>query len=276
MIVIVPVAGVIWPGNHSIADESEWHVMFLYENGQGGAAAEFSNGHLTGREAQWVEKGRKQAEMFIDKDGTRHSPNWFPNGKIKSRGRLKSSTVNDGKWSSWDESGILCREVVYDNGEPCGKLREWDEKSNPTTKKIIDNHRLKGLLLLLGNWRSTSNQVIFDEEWQQIDSYILEGHASMKNPKTNEIFFSETLCIQTIGNHIVYIASVNNNLPILFTLTHYELKEEKYTWIFENNEHDFPQRIIYSLDGQNRLNAIVEGSQKNKKVKEEFHLIRVK
>jgi hypothetical protein len=41
--------------------------------------------------------------------------------------------------------------------------------------------------------------------------------------------------------------------------------------VFENLNHDFPQRIIYWREGESTLHARIEGSIKGKERKEEWH-----
>jgi len=54
---------------------------------------------------------------------------------------------------------------------------------------------------------------------------------------------------------IAYWASPLGRPPVPFTLK--ETSEKKA--VFENLEHDFPQRILYWLDTQDRLHARIEG-----------------
>ncbi len=47
----------------------------------------------------------------------------------------------------------------------------------------------------------------------------------------------------------------NENEPVPFTL----INIDKNKFIFQNKEHDFPQRIIYELKSGNELIATIEG-----------------
>jgi hypothetical protein len=45
--------------------------------------------------------------------------------------------------------------------------------------------------------------------------------------------------------------------------------------VFENKEHDFPQRVIYRLEGQDKLVGRIEGSLNGKARSAEFPMTRV-
>jgi hypothetical protein len=64
----------------------------------------------------------------------------------------------------------------------------------------------------------------------------------------------------------VYIAQPEKSLPTLFTL----VSAGNNRFIFENKEHDFPQKIIYHFASSNLLNASIEGEIKGKMNKKEF------
>lgn len=82
--------------------------------------------------------------------------------------------------------------------------------------------------------------------------------------------------MKTIGSHVVYIAAVKTNHPVLFTLIENSGENNKPTWVFENKEHDFPQRISYARKAQDSMVARVEGVYKGKKEIQEFRLKREK
>jgi hypothetical protein len=132
---------------------------------------------------------------------------------------------------------------------------------------------LKDLNWLVGQWQGQVNETAYYENWTQSGPDTLEGNASTVD-RSGKTTFSETLRIEKIGSHIVYIASVNNQPPVLFTLVGVTGENNRSRWVFENREHDFPQRIIYTKEGPDSLAARVEGLQNGKEEKEEFHLKR--
>jgi hypothetical protein len=82
----------------------------------------------------------------------------------------------------------------------------------------------------------------------------------------------EFLQIREKGDDIFYIAQPNGAAPVQFKLVKMNPNEA----IFENPDHDFPQRIIYqrSIDGS--LLAAIEGEEKGKPKRVEFAMKRVR
>jgi hypothetical protein len=134
---------------------------------------------------------------------------------------------------------------------------------------------LQDLQWLVGQWKDQLGKNTYYESWKSTNYGTLEGSASMVNPQGKTIL-TEVLRIEKIGSHVVYIAAVKKNQPVLFTLIDTSEENNKPKWLFENREHDFPQRIIYTRESPDSLVARVEGVHKGKKEKEEFRLIREK
>jgi hypothetical protein len=76
----------------------------------------------------------------------------------------------------------------------------------------------------------------------------------------------EFLRIQATPEGVVYFASPRGAAPTPFKLA--ELGEKRV--VFENRQHDFPQRILYWLDPAGTLHARIEGPQGGKTVSEEW------
>ncbi|MGD2089822.1 MAG: DUF6265 family protein [Candidatus Aminicenantes bacterium] len=128
---------------------------------------------------------------------------------------------------------------------------------------------------LVGQWKGQLGKNTYYESWKPTNHGPLEGRASMVNPQ-GKTSFTEVLRIDKIGSHIAYIAVVNKNNPVLFTLIENSEENNKPKWVFENKEHDFPQRIIYIRESSDSLLARVEGVLKGKKEQDEFRLIKEK
>ena len=89
----------------------------------------------------------------------------------------------------------------------------------------------------------------------------------------NDTVFSESISLELRENELFYIPTVgdqNNAQPINFKFISIENNEI----IFENKEHDFPQRIIYKNPESDSLYARVEGNDNGKFRKEEFFMKR--
>ena len=134
---------------------------------------------------------------------------------------------------------------------------------------------LHDLQWLVGQWKGQLGKNTYHESWKSTNRGPLEGSASIMNPQGKTILM-EVLRIDKIGSHVVYIAAVDKNHPVLFTLIETSGENNKPKWVFENREHDFPQRIIYIRESPDSLVAHVEGVIKGKEEKEEFRLKREK
>lgn len=110
---------------------------------------------------------------------------------------------------------------------------------------------------LVGKWKVQSDHSEIYEEWWIDNNELLGLGYSIKE---NEKVISEHLIIKLIGNKVVYIASPVKQTPTLFNL----VKHENSNFTFENLEHDFPQRIIYTKITDNEFHARVEGLRSGK------------
>ncbi len=82
----------------------------------------------------------------------------------------------------------------------------------------------------------------------------------------------EFIQIREQDGDIFYIAKPSGQEEASFKLVKYENKEA----VFENPQHDFPQRIIYRLEKDGTLAAAVAGTSKGKFKKIEFPMKRAK
>ncbi|MGE0077470.1 MAG: DUF6265 family protein [Bacteroidales bacterium] len=119
---------------------------------------------------------------------------------------------------------------------------------------------------IIGNWKGNHNGGIFLENWAQIDENTLEGQGY--NVVKSDTLFREKLHIQKIGDFWVYIATIEENYPILFTL----INSDNDTWNFVNYEHDFPQRIVYTKNENGQLHVKIQGETEGVQMKEEYLL----
>ena len=119
---------------------------------------------------------------------------------------------------------------------------------------------------LTGNWKGPADKGDFYESWTRYDESTLTGEGYLIIE--NDTVFREVLRIQNICGHWVYIASINKGVPVLFALA----ASDDSKWVFENKEHDFPQRVVYSLKTDGSLLAWIEGEMKGKMRKEEYSM----
>ncbi len=115
------------------------------------------------------------------------------------------------------------------------------------------------LYMLEGEWTATANDVEVVEKWKKsmdrllvCENFVVSGSKTIPKEKIN-LFFS--------GGRI-YLAPIvegqNKNEAVTFDL----VDIDKNKFIFENLEHDFPQRIVYEIKSVNDLHAYIEGDTK--------------
>jgi len=112
--------------------------------------------------------------------------------------------------------------------------------------------RIEELGWLEGRWEGDSDGMSMEEQWTSLKGGALLGlHRDVKGDRMVSFEF---LRIQATAEGVVYFASPRSRPPVPFALV--ESSERRA--VFENKQHDFPQRIIYWRDGE-RLCARVEG-----------------
>ncbi len=107
-----------------------------------------------------------------------------------------------------------------------------------TGDKVFDQ-----LYRLEGKWIMKTKKGAIGEEWIKIDKDYLQNRGFMI--RGNDTFTTERVALKNTAAGIFYTSTVedqNNRQPIAFRLT----AAQDDTFVFENPQHDFPQRIIYS------------------------------
>ena len=121
---------------------------------------------------------------------------------------------------------------------------------------------LEGLEWITGLWQSELSNGKYYERWTASDENSMIGEAFIV--KGGDTIPSEELKIQVMSDGIYYIAIPRNQEETHFKLVSLEGQEA----VFENLEHDFPQRIIYrgNPDGGMYVEAAVIDKEDGKKL----------
>ena len=110
--------------------------------------------------------------------------------------------------------------------------------------------------ILVGKWEDVSKQNDQYEEWDMIGPNHLRGKGYVM--VHSDTVFIEHLEIKEVDGVLTYEARVpsqNKGQSIQFQLK----SQTEGSLVFENMNHDFPQRIIYSVASDTKLIAIIEG-----------------
>ncbi len=124
---------------------------------------------------------------------------------------------------------------------------------------------------LEGSWQIdlSEMQIKVFESWKRGDgnAYLGEGYVL----KGKDTIVKEVIKIEKIGEHWVCIAQINDNAPVLFTL---KAESTAKALVFENLEHDNPQRIRYTFISNNEMMARTEATVEGKTVSEDYPFVR--
>ncbi len=129
---------------------------------------------------------------------------------------------------------------------------------------------LSELSWILGKWQVNESNSF--EEWVRVDDNLYRGKGY--EIRKNDTLITESINIVQNGKEVFYIPTVtdqNEGKPVEFKLVSKKAKE----LIFENKNHDFPQRIIYVKVGENQIDARIEGEKQGSFSEVKFKLTRV-
>jgi hypothetical protein len=115
-----------------------------------------------------------------------------------------------------------------------------------------DTPTLEELAWLAGHWDTPVGDVHMEEVWTEPEGGVMLG--VHRDVRAGGAAFFEYLRIEAREGKVVYIASPMGSGTTEFALA---LVGDRRV-VFENPDHDFPQRVIYRREG-NRLSARAEG-----------------
>jgi hypothetical protein len=134
---------------------------------------------------------------------------------------------------------------------------------------MVESASVEDLAWLAGCWASVGAEAGSGEQWTQPAGGTLLGvNRTVKGSETVAHEFMQIR--ETEGGEIEFIANPSGQSEAAFSLV--GLSETEV--IFENPDHDFPQRIIYRLKGDN-LEGRIEGTAKGELKAVDFPLKRV-
>ncbi len=131
---------------------------------------------------------------------------------------------------------------------------------------------VEDLKWLQGSWSGTgSDGTLFREMWTQESDKLFTGRGVALN--AGDTVFQEAFKLQEVEGVPYYVTKVPDNPePVLFKLSF--MKNDSA--VFENQEHEFPQRIIYALQHDGVLHIRLDGSKQGLRMNEEIFMRREK
>jgi Domain of unknown function (DUF6265) len=114
---------------------------------------------------------------------------------------------------------------------------------------------IKLMSWLAGCWESSRTDRRVEEQWMRPDGGTMLGMSrTVAGNKTSEFEFMQILSQE---GKLIFTAKPSGQAEDSFTSTRLTSSEI----VFENPQHDFPQRIIYRLNPDGSLSARIEGTQ---------------
>ncbi len=129
--------------------------------------------------------------------------------------------------------------------------------------------KLEKMEWLLGYWTYTSDEGSVTEAWLKADEQTLSGEGKFLDT-TGKVLSTEHIEIQLKEGKLYYVPTVSNQnggMPIKFKETSFN----DTSVIFENLEHDFPQRIAYKKTSDSTILAYIEGTIDSQTNRIEFY-----
>lgn len=126
---------------------------------------------------------------------------------------------------------------------------------------------------LLGNWENKSVEGNLTESWKKANDSTFQATSYFIKEKDTLHF--ETIILEQKGENATYYAAVqgqNDGKPIAFKLKAASEKE----LLFENLQHDYPQKINYTPITADSLVVKISGMQQGKPSSEQFSMKRIK
>lgn len=116
--------------------------------------------------------------------------------------------------------------------------------------------KINELSWLLGTWEGIDdNELMFVEVWTKGEGTWMNGKGATITPD-GDTLFKEVLKIELVEGTPYYVATVPENPgPVLFRLVESDASHA----VFENLDHDFPQRIEYTLQTNSTLFVKLDG-----------------
>jgi len=114
---------------------------------------------------------------------------------------------------------------------------------------------------LVGRWENVSLEARYFETWKEVNETTMYGESG--SITGTDTVIDETISLEQRGNDLLYIPTVknqNDGQPVSFKLA----AIAGNSFVFENPEHDFPQKITYMQKPSGILLAKISGKMNGK------------
>lgn len=149
-------------------------------------------------------------------------------------------------------------------------------KNNSETKNSVsteNSEKIAQLKWLLGTWVHENGNEFSQETWSKENDNTFTAFSFTQVGK--ETVFAETMALETKMQDLfltVAIANQNEKKPVTFKM----ISSKNGQFTFENKNHDFPQRIVYTNPVKDSLHAWIEGTENGEAKRIDFSFSRAK
>lgn len=133
---------------------------------------------------------------------------------------------------------------------------------------------LRDFSFLEGSWTMKTIKGRIVESWKMNNDSGMDGISYSISNKGDSTLLETIKLYESLGN-IYYEPSgsgAGNNSTVAFKL----ISQREGVFVFENKNHDFPQRICYQFKSENTILAWIEGTANGKFKMIEFPYVREK
>lgn len=123
-----------------------------------------------------------------------------------------------------------------------------------------DARGVAGLEWLAGRWVSRTGAGFAEESWTTPAGGAMQGSGRVVEHEHTAFF--EFMTIEASDATLVFTAYPNGHPPTRFTVA----SQRRGEVVFENRDHDFPNRITYRLEPDGRLFTRAEGTENGRAV----------
>jgi hypothetical protein len=150
------------------------------------------------------------------------------------------------------------------------------KKSDSTTTVITEKTplQIEKAAWLSGHWGASTPEGDLTENWVKVNDSVYHGESYFVTPKKDTVF-AETVVLDDVAGKMAYTVSVpgqNDEKPVRFDLT--KISDTEMT--FENPQHDYPSKIVYTQIKADSLVAVIYGKQDGKDKSETFAMKKIK
>lgn len=132
---------------------------------------------------------------------------------------------------------------------------------------------MQQLQRLQGSWYMKTAKGIVGESWTVANNNLMQSKAY--SVVANDTTLYETVSLENKNgaiNYTVIAANQNNEQPVSFKLT----SSINNSFVFENKQHDYPKRIVYTFINNDSILAYVDDGIEQSTKRNYFYYSRVK